>query len=147
MSDELKRLNEMVKYIPILHSMGVSIEEVNPDGVVTKVPHKGNTNHLGTIYAGVIFSLAEFTGVPLMEPKMGSFDKIIYLMKEMSIRYRRPATTDLTVTVNFTDEDATFCKEALKNEGKVDFMIEMEVKDATGEVVALSKNLYHLRNK
>jgi thioesterase domain-containing protein len=138
-----KELDQMLSFIPILEQMGVCVVEFNKDTVITKVPKKGNTNHLGTIYAGVIFSLAEFTGVPLMYPKFTN--EVLYIMKDMSIRYRRPATTDLTVTATFTDEDAAFCRAELDKEGKVDFLIEMEVKDETGEVVALTKNLYHLR--
>ncbi len=140
-----EKMSQLIKMIPILEQMGMSIENATRDSITTKVPFNSNTtNHVGTIYAGVLFSLAEFTGVPLMYPKMG-MDGFMYLMKDMSIRYRRPATTDLTVTAFFSDENEAFCKAGLEKDGKVDFLIEMEIKDTTGEVVALTKNLYHLR--
>ncbi|MFA9290476.1 MAG: PaaI family thioesterase [Solirubrobacteraceae bacterium] len=135
--------NSFIGSIPILEKMGITIESFTESSVTTKVPFEGNTNHIGTIYAGVIFSLAEFTGVPLMFPKMAN-EGVIFIIRDMSIRYRRPATTDLFVTANFTDEDAAFCKAEIAKNGKVDFLIEMEIKDTTGEVVALTKNNYHL---
>ena len=45
--------------IPRAHQMGVTFVEMRPGYVRAELPFEGNGNHFGTVYAGVIFTLAE----------------------------------------------------------------------------------------
>jgi hypothetical protein len=63
----------------------------------------------------------------------------------MSIRLRRPATTDITVEVHISEEEIARIEAEAEANGKCDYAWDVELKDATGEVVALTKNTYQLR--
>ena len=110
------------------------------------MPLRGNTNHVGTMYAGALFTLAEMPGGGLW---LGSFDteRFIPLLKEMNIRFLRAARTDVTVEVRL-DEARIESLQATANElGKVDFVLDAELKDANGETVAVSQGVYQLRKR
>jgi acyl-coenzyme A thioesterase PaaI-like protein len=67
-------------------------EVLEPGFVLLRVPLLGNENHLGSMNAGALFTLAETPGGA---PFLTSFDvKCFYpIVKEMHLRFRRPPPT------------------------------------------------------
>lgn len=55
-----------------------------------------NVNHIGTIYAGSLFSIGEYIGGPIF---VASFDytRFYPVVKAVNVQFCRPATTDVTV--------------------------------------------------
>ncbi len=108
------------------------------------MPFAPNQNHVGMMYAGALFTLSELPGGVIY---MSSFDisKYYPIVKDMSIRFRRPATTDITVEVRVDDDFVEKIQKEAEENGKADYEWECELKDASGEVVAISKNTYQLR--
>ena len=45
--------------VPAIGRLGVTVEAVAPGSVTLRVPIEGNANHMGTMYAGALFALAE----------------------------------------------------------------------------------------
>lgn len=117
---------------------------LEPRHIKIMLPLEGNQGHLGTIYAGALFTVAEIPGGALF---LTTFDvsKFYPILKDMYIRFRRPAATDVTVEMRMTQEEVDRITAEAGQNGKADFLLEAEVKDAGGEVVALSKGVYQLR--
>ena len=108
------------------------------------VPLKGNVNHVGMMYAGTLFTLGEFPGGAIV---MASFPpgKFAPIVKEVSIRFKKPVLTDATVEIELSEAEARRLeKEAIEN-GKADFETDLEIKDMGGQTVALVKGSYQIR--
>jgi acyl-coenzyme A thioesterase PaaI-like protein len=132
------------KPFAFVEQTGIQAIELKPRFVKLRMPLKGNENHIGTMYAGALFTLAEIPGGALY---LTTFDVSRYypIAKEMNIRFRRPAATDITVTLSISEKKVQdIQKEAAKN-GKAEYTLETELKDTAGTVVALGKGVYQLR--
>lgn len=130
--------------IPVAHRMGVTFLEVRPGHVVAEVPADGNTNHIGTMYAGVLFTVAEVLGGGMA---LATFDSAEYypIVKDLQIRFRRPARTPVRAATSLDEAAiAAATSEAAAN-GKADFVLEAELTDTDGVVVATTHGVYQLR--
>ena len=130
--------------IEAIHRTGIKILEMRKRYVKIMMPLEGNVNHIGMMYAGSLFTIGEISGGVIHG---ASFDitKFVPIVKEVNIRYRRPAMTDVTLEVTITEEEADRIQaEAAKN-GKADFPMELEIKDASGEVVSIVKGIWQIR--
>jgi acyl-coenzyme A thioesterase PaaI-like protein len=108
-------------------------------------PLKGNDNHIGTMYAGALFTVAEF---PVGALYLTTFDVSKYypIVREMTIQFVRPAKSDVTIELTMSEEEIRRVQAEVDEKGKSDFVLEGEIKDEAGEVVARSKALYQLRS-
>ena len=108
------------------------------------MPLEGNTNHVGMMYAGSLFTIGEIPGGLIVMASYG-FGKFVPIVKEVSIRFKSPAKTDVTLELEWTREYAEALeKETLEN-GKADFTLEMEIKDTGGEVVSIVSGIWQIR--
>ena len=123
---------------------GLEILELERGYVKIRMPFAPNINHVEIMYAGSLFSLAELPGGAIFAT---SFDSKLYypLVKDMSIRFRRPARTDITVEVRLGEKEAGEIAALAERDGKADYGWSSELIDASGEVVAITKNIYQLR--
>jgi acyl-coenzyme A thioesterase PaaI-like protein len=108
------------------------------------MPIEGNVNHVGIMYAGSLFTLGEIAGGAI---HLVSFDvtRLIPIVKEVSIRFRRPATTDVTMQVKLAPEEASRIEAEALDQGKADFALDLELVDANGEVVAIVGGTWQVR--
>jgi len=123
---------------------GIRALELQPRHVKLEMPLAGNENHIGIMYAGALFTLAEVPGGALY---LTTFDVTRYypIVKEMNIRFRRPAATDITVALSISEERVQDIQKEAAENGKAEYMLETELKDTAGTVVALGKGIYQLR--
>ena len=130
--------------IPFCERTGVELVECDTGYVKMKMPFAPNINHVGIMYAGALFTLAEVPGGALF---MTCFDgkKYYPIVKDMKIRFRRPAKTDITVEVQMSPEEVARIEAEAEENGKADYSWTCELKDESGEVVALTENVYQLR--
>ncbi|MBB3037533.1 PaaI family thioesterase [Hoyosella altamirensis] len=148
MSDEppyLMMANAGIEHmLPPAHRMGVRIVELEKGRVVGEVPVDGNTNHIGTIYAGVLFTVAEVLGGAICLP---TFDSANFypIVKDVRIRFRRPATTTIRATTVLPTDIVETVAEAAEANGKADFELDAELTDTSGQVVATTHGIYQLR--
>ena len=108
------------------------------------MPLEGNVNHVGMMYAGSLFTLGEVAGGAI---HLTSFDrKRLYpIVKEVNIRFRRPAMTDVTMEVELSEEEASRIQAEALEKGKADFVLNLELKDADGEVVSIVDGTWQVR--
>lgn len=145
MSISNEQLRDMAaKGIPFVSRTGIEVEALEKGYTRMRAPFEPNVNHVGTMYAGALFTLAELPGGAIF---MTSFDiKRFYpIVKEMNIRFRRPASGDIWVEVQVSDEFVQKVQAEADANGKADYEWECELKDAKGTVVAISRNVYQLR--
>ncbi|ROQ89919.1 PaaI family thioesterase [Desulfosoma caldarium] len=140
--DDIRRMIETA--IPFVERSGLKVLELSPGYVKLRMPFDGNQNHVGTMYAGALFTLAEIPGGALC---YGTFDpqKYFPLAKEMTIRYRKPVRTDAFIEVGLSQNEIQRIQRDLDTHGKADFTVHADVRDAEGDAVASISGLYQIR--
>lgn len=130
--------------IAFVQRAGLKIEELRPGYVRLSVPYEPNINHIGTVYAGAIFTAAEIPGGALF---LSSFDyrRFYPVVKALNLKFVKPAKTAITVEASLTPEQVQSLQATASAEGKAEFVLNVEVKDANGVVVAVSEGVYQLR--
>ncbi|WP_161864636.1 PaaI family thioesterase [Pseudomonas yangonensis] len=130
--------------IAFVKRSGLKAEVLEPGFVRLRMPLQGNQNHIGSMYAGALFTLAEIPGGALF---LTSFDACRFypVIKEMNLRFRRPAMGDILVEARLSAEQIAQLEEQASREGKADYLLELQLTDGNGEVVAESRGLYQLR--
>ena len=108
------------------------------------MPLEGNVNHVGMMYAGSLFTLGEIAGGAIY---VVSFDmtRLFPIVKEVKIRFRRPATTDVIMEVELSAEEASRIQAEALEKGKADYVLNLELEDAEGEVVSIVEGTWQVR--
>ncbi|WP_017937569.1 YiiD C-terminal domain-containing protein [Zestomonas thermotolerans] len=132
--------------IAFIKRMNLKAEVLEPGYVRLRAPLAGNENHIGTMYAGALFTLAEVPGGALF---VTSFDhqRFYPIVKEVNLRFRRPATGDIHVEARLSASEIERIQIEAAANGKADYALELQLCDAAGEVVAESRALYQLRRQ
>lgn len=144
-SDEHK---DIVRYlegaIKIIEKMGMRILDFKKRSVKIMLPKEPNLNHIGTVYAGSLFSLADYAGGVLF---YSSFDSRKYypVLKEVTITFKKPATTDITVEASMTPEESERIKKITDDTGKADWTIDLDLKDETGVICSVVHGIFQMR--
>lgn len=130
--------------IAFVKRSGLKAEILEPGHVRLRMPFEGNQNHIGTLYAGALFTLAEVPGGALF---LTSFDarRFYPIVKELNLRFRRPARGDISVDARLGNDEIQRIRQEAEDRGKADYWLELQLIDASGEVVAESRGLYQLR--
>jgi len=144
-SDEYR---DIVRYlesaITIIEKMGMRILDFKERYVTIMLPKEPNLNHIGTVYAGSLFSLADYAGGVLF---YSSFDgkKYYPVLKEVTITFKKPAMTDVTVTASMTSEQAERIKRITDETGKADWTVDLELKDEKGNICSVVHGIFQMR--
>ncbi|HWU22098.1 MAG TPA: YiiD C-terminal domain-containing protein [Nocardioides sp.] len=134
----------LVSSIPIVGHMGVTVVDVGPGYAVTRLPLAANGNHYGVAYAGSLATAAEVLGGVIAGSTL-DLEGYFPLVRDFSIDFRRPATSDVTARASLDDAEVDRIRvEALTN-GKADFELHATITDAAGDVVATTTGHYQVR--
>nr|WP_298141963.1 YiiD C-terminal domain-containing protein [uncultured Pseudomonas sp.] len=130
--------------IAFVKRSGLKAEVLEPGRVRLCMPLAGNQNHIGSMYAGALFTLAEIPGGALF---LTSFDtqRFYPVVKELNLRFRRPATGDIRVEAQLSAPTIVQLQNEALEQGKAEYQLTLELTSETGEVVAESRALYQLR--
>ncbi|AYC34577.1 DUF4442 domain-containing protein [Pseudomonas cavernae] len=130
--------------IAFVKRMNLKAEVLEPGFVRLLAPLAGNENHIGSMYAGALFTLAEVPGGALFAT---SFDhqRFYPIVKELNLRFRRPATGDIRVEARLEAEEIERLQNEASAKGKAEYLLELQLTDDSGEIVAESRGLYQLR--
>ncbi len=132
------------KPFAFVERIGLRALVMEPRRVKLGLPLAGNANHIGSIYAGALFTVAELPGGALF---LTSFDveRFYPVLKAMNIRFRRPALTDVTVEASLPEAEAARIAAEADANGKAEFILKTEIRDADDQVVAETEGVYQLR--
>jgi acyl-coenzyme A thioesterase PaaI-like protein len=140
-----EELEAFVSDVPFVQRNGVRLVSGEPGRVVGLVAREGNGNHLGTMYAGALFTLGEMLGGALAG---ATFDLSAHLpiVSSFTIDYLAPATTDVTMEVAIDADEVTRITDEAHREGKAWYELHGEMLDESGTVVARTHGTYQLRS-
>jgi acyl-coenzyme A thioesterase PaaI-like protein len=140
------RRKVLEKIIGFVRRSGLRTTVLERGHVKCVMPLKGNTNHVGTMYAGALATLAELPGGGLW---LSSFDtqRFVPLLKELNIRFVKGARSDVSIEVRMDHAHLEELQASAERVGKVDFVLDAELKDTSGETVAVSHAVYQLRKR
>jgi len=144
-SDGHKELvNYLEKAIKIIEKMGIRILDFQKYSVKIILPKEQNVNHLGTVYAGSLFSLADYAGGVLF---FATFDlkKYYPILKEVTITFKKPGTTDITCEASMSPAQAEQIKSITDETGKADWVLDLELKDEKGDVCSIVHGIFQMR--
>ena len=130
--------------IPFATRTGIEATRLEKEGIDLKMPIAPNRNHVGTMYAGALFTLGEMMGGAVA---MVYFieRQLIPIVKGLNIKFVKPATTDIVTTWAMAADEVERVIAECKEKGKADYSIKLELKDQNGVVVALTEGLYQVR--
>ncbi|KAF1061391.1 MAG: hypothetical protein GAK45_02237 [Pseudomonas citronellolis] len=142
--DLIRQLTE--EQIAFVRRSGLKAETLDHGHVVLRMPLAGNENHIGSLYAGALFTLAELPGGVLC---LTAFDlqRFYPVVREVNLKFLRPALSDIRVEARLASEHLEAIQAQAEQAGKADFALELELTDAQGEVVARSSAVYQLRKR
>jgi thioesterase domain-containing protein len=144
--EELTR--EQHAAIPILAAMDTRVIEAGNGKGVIELPAAPNVNHFGALYAGSLFTAAELLGglIPVttfdFEGELAGF---VPLVKSVEIRFLRPALGAVRARAELAPEDRERIPTEALESGKSEFVLEAEIVDGDGTVVAATRGVYQVR--
>jgi thioesterase domain-containing protein len=144
-SDGHKELvNYLEKAIKIIEKMGMRILDFQKYSVKIILPKEQNINHIGTVYAGSLFSLADYAGGVLF---FATFDLKQYypILREVTITFKKPGTTDITCEASMSPAQAEQMKSITDETGKADWVLDLELKDEKGDVCSIVHGIFQMR--
>lgn len=130
--------------IPFAQRSGIEATRLSKEGIDLKMPLAPNRNHVGTMYAGALFTLGEMMGGAVAMVYFIEHN-LIPIVKAFNIKFVKPATTDITTTYAMTDEEVQRIIAECREKNKADYQIKLELKDQNGVAVALTEGLYQVR--
>lgn len=91
-------------------------------------------NHVGTAYAGSIFTMAEIARGNLFSCTYGQ--DYVPVLKAVEVRYLKPTKHDLVVDIALTEEEAAEKIQLAAERGRGDYFLDISVMDSEGVQVA-----------
>jgi thioesterase domain-containing protein len=141
----VEQVNAVMKAsIPLVESTRIEIVELRPGYAKTTAPFEGNGNHLGTMYAGVLFTVAEVIG-GVMAAVTFDMSRYLPVVKRMDIDFKRPARTDVFAEASLDEETIAAAIAAADADGKGPYVLNATVTDSEGTVVAVTSADYQIR--
>ena len=130
--------------IPFARRSGFEVVAVGPGYLKARIPFSLNKNHINTMYAGALFTLAELPGGILTLVNFS--DEYYPLIKDLKMNYLKKATSDVTVEFRVSPEEMERLKREVLQNGKSNFLLKGELRDTSGEIVATSEGHYQMRS-
>lgn len=130
--------------VGIIAKTGIRIVSLRERYARIMLPFEPNVNHIGTMYGGSLFILAEFSGGVIYYV---SFDhsRFYPIVKEVNIRYRAPALTDCFLEVSLPEEEVGRIQSLADMNGKQDWVMDLDIKDTQGKTCCQVKGTWQLR--
>jgi acyl-coenzyme A thioesterase PaaI-like protein len=132
--------------IPFNVHVGLEVAEIGPGVGVVVLPDRSELrNHVGSQHAGAMFSAGEAaSGGAFVGAFAERLGEITPLAQSAEIRYRKIAQGPITATGNL-NEDADELLKRLDADGTVQFPVEVDLRNESGETVAEMTVQWHVR--
>ncbi len=146
MSLDIDAIKQLGTATPFTAKTGMQVLDAAKGYAKALMPLEGNSNHINTMHAGALFTLAELPGGVISFTSF-DMDKFYPIVKDMQIAFKRPATTDITAEARLSDTEIERIRADAQAKGKADFVLFCELKDSAGTVVAIGTGNFQLRSK
>lgn len=133
-------IKSKIEYLTVAGIEPITVEERH---VACRLPagHM-HLNHVGIMYAGSYFVLAESAGANLIKCTYGS--RYVAIIKSVSIDYVKPTKGDLIADLSMTVEQAKERIAYVEEHGKGQYPLDVPVTDAEGALCANAHIVYYL---
>lgn len=126
---------------PFVERAGLLLLHAERGRAVLRLPFEPNINHVGMVYAGALFTVAEVPGGVLFA---SAFDLLRFypIVGDLKIRFSKPARTAVMVDARMTEAEIERVTAELDEVGKSKWVLEQEIVDSAGVVVATTTATY-----
>ena len=124
---------------PPFLGMGIRVRRIAPDlreVDVELVQRFWNTNYVGVHFGGSLFAMSDAFYMVMLLENLGP--EYIVWDKAAAIRFRRPAKGTVRAEFRLTAEQIEEVRRAADTQEKVERVFAVEIKDRSGEVVAVA---------
>lgn len=136
---------DLARVLPFAATCGLRVVQADRGLVELRLPLDERVlSQVGTVQAGAIFALAEIAAGVILAVNFG-VETTWLVNREASIRYLRPARTDLVARATLSDEERERIRAQFEETGAVDCRQASEVFDATGRHIAEFDAIFALR--
>ncbi|WP_344804240.1 PaaI family thioesterase [Allohahella marinimesophila] len=129
--------------IPFARRCGFRVVELERGYIRAQVPVRRNRNHLGTMYAGALFTLAEIPGGVLVLFDFGG--RFVPILERFDITYIAAAKSDVTVECQLSPETLNSLEAQMRQSDRASFELVSTMTDSTGRRVAEGTGYYQMR--
>jgi len=143
-----RRLLRWMNWWPPLLGMGIKVRRIADDFSaidVEMVQRFWNTNYVGVHFGGSLFTMTDPFYMLMLIETLGR--EYIVWDKAGAIRYRRPAKGTVRAEFRLTAEQIDEVRRATENGEKVEPVFMVEIKDQSGEVVAIVERTLYVKKK
>jgi acyl-coenzyme A thioesterase PaaI-like protein len=95
-------------------------------------------NHLNTVHASALFSLAEATGGYFLSKEFSELTDIVPVVRKVELKYKKPATGLVFSTAKFQESERNKVLEELRQRGRAVLKVEASLFDDTDTLVMQS---------
>jgi len=134
-------------YPPFLGA-GIRVTRLQPDWKAIDVEMKlrfWNANYVGTHFGGSLYAMTDPFYMLMLIENLGR-DYIVW-DKSAAIRFRRPGKSTVRSEFRLSDSKLEEIRRALETQEKVEPTFLVEVRDESGDVVAVVEKVLHVRKK
>ncbi len=136
---------ELLKIIPFANYVGIKIRD---NRLLKLIPHKEVENHIGTVHAAAQFTLAETqSGLYLLSLFPEYADDVVPLLRSSKIKYKYPATSELTAEATVSKENKLKFKKEFDKRGKAIILINIKIKDINEKITMIGDFGWYVQRK
>ena len=118
--------------IPFVDKVGI---QINTNGELELPFYAGVQNHLQTIHASAQFALSETASGEILQRSFPDLaGKVIPVLRESQIKFKRPANRKIVAYPSVTAESLSKFDEQISKKGRALISVEVQVKDVDGIV-------------
>jgi acyl-coenzyme A thioesterase PaaI-like protein len=122
-----------ITQIPFVVKVGIV---KNHQGLLELNVDESVQNHLQTIHASALFTLAESaSGEALQRHFPELVDKVVPVVRESQVKFKKPATSRVTAYPELAEAIVAKFREQFSRKGRSSIEVEVEVKDTEGNLV------------
>ncbi len=131
--------------VPFVNTIGITVTDINLGTAEATLAVKPElSNHLGTLHAGAMFTLAETASGAAMMGALGTKAFELRAVAATSdISYKKLAKGLITAVAK-TSIPASEINETLESDGKIRFAVNVELMNEEKEIVALVNVDWHI---
>jgi acyl-coenzyme A thioesterase PaaI-like protein len=122
-----------ITQIPFTEKVGI---KRNQDGQLLLDFEKSVQNHLQTIHASALFTLAESASGEMLQITFPEFaDKVIPVLRDAQIKFKRPATKLVVAYPSISKDDINKFKEQMNKKGRSLLTVNVHIKDLDNTLI------------
>ena len=134
----MKSANEIdVTKLPFNHFIGLKISTKN--GYLLMLDNRAEyRNHLDTVHASAMFSLAEATSGHFLLNEFSELTNIVPVVRKVEIKYKKPTKGGVFSKAKFLETEKNEVLEALTQRGRAILKVEVSLFDEEEELIMQS---------